>query len=198
MIVRRAVPADVPELARTLAGAFDDDPLFQTLLPDDRVARLVKFFEASLRVIHLPLGEAWITDDRRAAALFAPPGRWHVSWWQQVRLLPMVPVFGRNALLGQRMHAEIERRHPPGDHFYLAVLGVHPEAQGQGLGGRVLRPILERCDHEGLDAYLESSNPKNHGFYRRQGFEVVETVALPRDLQAWTMRRPPRSSARDD
>lgn len=190
--VRRARPDDVPELARTLSRAFEDDPLFQVLLPEDRVARLTRFFEASLRVVHLPLGEAWMTEDRRAAALFAPPGRWHVSLAQQLRLLPMIAVFRGKALLGHRMHTIVERYHPPDAHYYLAVLGVHPDAQGQGLGSRVLRPILERCDREGLDAYLESSNEKNHTFYRRQGFTVTETLDLPRGTRVWPMRRTAR------
>lgn len=188
--VRRARPEDVPALARSLARAFDDDPLFQVLLPTDRVTRLTKFFHASLRVVHLPLGEAWITDDCRAAALFAPPGRWRVSFLQQLRLLPMVAVFRENALLGQRMHAIVERHHPHDAHYYLSTLGVDPSAQGKGLGAAVLRPVLERCDREGVDAYLESSNEKNHTFYRRQGFAIVETLTMPRGLPVWPMRRP--------
>lgn len=192
--VRRARPDDVPAVARALGRAFDDDPVFQALLPRERVPRLTRFFERALRVIHLPLDEAWISADGRAAALFAPPGRWRVSLLQQLRMLPTITLFGRNSLFGERMHALVERRHPRDAHWYLAVLGVDPDAQGRGLGSRVLAPVLERCDREGIDAYLESSNERNHAFYRRQGFELTETLTLPRGLRAWLMRR--RAGAR--
>jgi ribosomal protein S18 acetylase RimI-like enzyme len=195
--VRRAGPADVPAVARALGRAFDDDPIFQALIPlpsPVRIERLTRFFARALRVIHLPLGEAWITDDGRAAAIFAPPGRWKVSVWQQIRMIPTVTVFRGNALLGERMHAIIERVHPADAHWYLAVLGVDPDVQGRGLGSRVLAPILERCDREGIDAYLESSNEKNHAFYRRQGFQITDTVTMPRDLRVWPMRRAAREA----
>lgn len=187
--VRRARPEDIPRVARTLARAFDDDPLFQRLVPTDRVPRLEKFYAATLRVVYLPLGEAWVTDDGLAAALWAPPGRWHVPLWKQVRMLQVVPLFGTRALLGQRMHAAVERVHPSDPHYYLAILGVDPEAQGRGYGASVLRPIFERCRAEQVDAYLESSNEKNHAFYRKQGFEIVTRLELPGGLPAWPMRR---------
>jgi len=193
MNVRRATLEDVPTLARTLGRAFDDDPVFQLLVPEERVARLTRFFERSLRVVHLPLGEAWVTDDLRAAALWAPPGRWRVSLADQLRMLPMLSVFRGNTLLGARMHAIVEQHHPRDAHFYLAVLGVDPDMQGKGLGAKVLAPILDRCDAEHFDAYLESSNERNHGFYRRQGFVLQETLDLGRGARAWTMRRTPRT-----
>ena len=45
-----------------------------------------------------------------------------------------------------------------------------PSRQGQGLGAMVIAPVLERCDAEGVRAYLDSTNPRNRPFYRRLGF----------------------------
>jgi len=42
-----------------------------------------------------------------------------------------------------------------------------------------MRPILERCDAEGLPAYLEATKEKNVGFYRQHGFEVTDRLELP-------------------
>ena len=58
--------------------------------------------------------------------------------------------------------------------YHLEMLGVDSDFQGRGAGTEILRESLRRLDAEGREAYLESSNPRNVPFYRRQGFEVVD------------------------
>lgn len=56
-----------------------------------------------------------------------------------------------------------------------------------------MAPVLERCDREGLPAYLEASSARNRALYLRHGFEVVEEVHLPADgPPVWLMWRNPR------
>jgi len=38
-------------------------------------------------------------------------------------------------------------------------------------------PILERCDREGVRAYLDVTSERNKRLYERQGFEVEEPFA---------------------
>jgi GNAT superfamily N-acetyltransferase len=68
--------------------------------------------------------------------------------------------------------------HTPEPHWYLAILGVEPARQGEGIGSSLLRHSLEPCDREGLIAYLESSNPANVPLYRRHGFEVIGEIQV--------------------
>ena len=62
----------------------------------------------------------------------------------------------------------------------LAVVNKVGEARerrhhrGQSSGHR-----LERCDAEGIAAYLESSNVRNVPFYQRLGFQVTGSVHMP-------------------
>jgi ribosomal protein S18 acetylase RimI-like enzyme len=94
--------------------------------------------------------------------------------------------------LGQVM-ARLHQQAASDPHWYLAVLGVDPAAQGRGIGGRVLQPMLDRLDVERLPAYLETGNPRNLDFYPRHGFEVVAEETVPgTDLTFWGMRREPR------
>jgi GNAT superfamily N-acetyltransferase len=58
-------------------------------------------------------------------------------------------------------------------------LGVAPEHQGEGLGSRLLAPILEICDSDGIPAYLESSKHSNIAFYTRHGFRVSGELRMP-------------------
>ena len=43
----------------------------------------------------------------------------------------------------------------------------------------MLRSRLERCDKQGMAAYLESSNPQNVPLYEHFGFQVTGVLDLP-------------------
>ena len=42
-----------------------------------------------------------------------------------------------------------------------------------------MRPMLERCDGEGVPAYLESSTERNRALYERNGFAMTERFHMP-------------------
>jgi hypothetical protein len=58
--VRGATPADVEALARALAAAFEEDPIFDWLLADERrrPKKLRRFFALELGEIVVPSGAA--------------------------------------------------------------------------------------------------------------------------------------------
>ena len=89
----------------------------------------------------------------------------------------------------------MEKKHPREPHWYLAVLGTDPQHQGKGHGSAVLEPVLDRCDLEGVPAYLESSKEANVPFYERHGFQVTDTHDFPKGPRIWLMWRDPRPPA---
>ena len=128
------------------------------------------------------------------AALWALPDRWGESAADVLRagvasglgLLPRAPRVLRGL-------AEVERKHPKSPpHLYLAVLGVEPGRQGEGLGSRLLAPGLQLCDAEGMPAYLETGKERNLAFYGRHGSEVREEMVLPKGPPIWLMWREAR------
>jgi ribosomal protein S18 acetylase RimI-like enzyme len=142
--VRRATADDLPALTNALARAFMDDPVARWSCQPERLRMSVleRFHGTRLRQL-LAHDDVWTTGDRAGAALWAPPRRWRSTAREdlaltrsvaRLRLAPRLP-FTVAGMLG------IERRHPlTPDHWYLAVLGIDPRAQGQGLGSAVLRP----------------------------------------------------------
>ena len=65
--------------------------------------------------------------------------------------------------------------------------------QSKGVGSAVIRHMLERCDAEGLPAYLESSNLRNVPFYARHGFVSTGEIVVGKDAPTVTaMWRDPR------
>ena len=68
---------------------------------------------------------------------------------------------------------QMDRAHPTFEHWYLPWLGVLPDEQGSGFGGRLLEHGLEIVDQHHLPAYLETPNPRTTAFYERHGFAVT-------------------------
>jgi len=190
-----ASEADRPALERTLAAAFMDDPVATWATPREalRPRTLRRFFGALLRA-KLPEGFVYTDSDRSGAALWAPPGAWRTTAIQGLRIATAfadprhwarIPRVSRGLLQAERLHP------PAPPHFYLASLGVTPDAQGKGLGSRLLQPVLEVCDTDRVPAYLESSKESNISFYARHGFRVTREISLPRGPTVYAMWREP-------
>lgn len=185
-----------------LARSFDDSPLMRHCIPGDRrrPSILRSFFRASIRDAR-PFGNVFVARDGDrvlGAAVWLPPGRYPPSTSRQLRQLsgtltlgPMAPKAVRPSLRYLRASESV---HPRTPHWYLAVLGVDPSFQGQGLGGRLLEPILECADAEGIPVYLETDRERNLAFYARYRFGLVDTLLPDGDAgpPEWTMWRDPR------
>ncbi len=175
--LRIATVDDVSRLTRAMAEAFYDDPVFGWLMPDGerRLPRLLRFYLVELRHIGLGRGQVWTSDALAGAAISAPPGAWRVPLRA---MLLQGALFGVHVARAVRLLGAIERRHLREPHHYFAHIGVAPAAQGQGLGTQLMRPTLDRCDREGLPAYLEASSERNAALYERLGFRLLREVRV--------------------
>jgi len=196
--VRKAEAHERAAVAAALAAAFFDDPVMSWILsdPGQRPRRLAGLFDVLMKGHYLPLGTVWTTPDIAGAALWGPPGHAVVPTSAIVRnVVAMLRALGIHSARALRALTHVEHLHPKEPHWYLGVLGTRPERQGTGVGSALLRPVLQRCDEEGLPAYLESSKESNLAFYRRHGFEVTGEIPLPGGgPTVWPMWREPRPS----
>lgn len=181
--VRQATESDHEAAAECLALAFADDPAWAHLLPnaETRAEQLLGYFAAEIANLVPEHRELWVADDGCGAAIWGRPGRWRVPMRHELRAArAMARVFGRLLPLALWAQLRLERHHPRGPaHWYLHYLGVEPRRQGRGLGGALMAPVLERCDGEGVPAYLESSTERNRVLYERNGFDLTGTFAMP-------------------
>ena len=193
--VRKAGPADVAPLAKAIAAAFYDDPIASWLFRDGsrRMRQLERGFALFIRRLYLPAGECYTTEHIAGGALWLPPGRWQAGLPAQLRVLAgAARISGRGFPRFLRYARLLESKHRREDHYYLPYMGVEPGRQGRGIGSALLRPVLERCDSDGIPAYLEASSPRNRDLYKRHGFEVIETLELAAGGPAhWLMWREP-------
>jgi ribosomal protein S18 acetylase RimI-like enzyme len=194
--VRDVTAADADPLAAVLGRAFADDPVWRWMFPQ-RPQRMADMFAMLLRHAHLPNSASELAEQDGqvlAGALWDPPGRWKISAATQIRQFPaLLRVLGTRTVAVLRGLSEIERAHPIEPHWYLAVLGTDPRAQGQGLGSALLLSRLRRCDDQRFPAYLESSKEENIPYYERFGFKVTGEIPLPGGgPPVWPMWRNPQ------
>lgn len=197
----RATAAHLAAVADDLSAAFAGDPIFDWFLRADarRDAARRSLF-GMLTAIGLADGEIWRPETGGAAAIWLPSESLGPSpLLQELRSLPRIlQVTGLSRFPRMSaMRAMMDAHHPKAPpHAYLWFVGVRPEAQGLGVGSRLLAHGLARVDEKGLPAYLESSSPANVPLYRRHGFEVVEVLkARPDAPEMWAMWRKPHGEA---
>jgi GNAT superfamily N-acetyltransferase len=77
--------------------------------------------------------------------------------------------------------------------WYLSIVAVNPDVQGQGLGRQLLEPTITEADHAGVTCYLETFSQRNLSFYQRLGFSAAARFTEPTTAAQYTvMVRPAR------
>ena len=184
------------EASDVLARAFQDDPAWVWLFPDDeRRARLLPWL---FRIgFDMTNADVWATRGPvLGAARWLPPGRTAMRVGSTLRALLTVPLrlgaatapflaYGRAV---EQLRADVA----PGPHWYLAGIGVDPPAQRRGIGAALLAPGIEGAAEARLPAVLLTNNEANLSFYEANGFRTVKEQATPKDgPHAWAMVRRP-------
>lgn len=192
--IRRADRADRRRIVEVMQAAFDDDPVARFLQPRAarRAAGIASFTKTALR---LPPGrrEVYLAGEGTAAAIWSPPGEWELSLRESLPFLLRSLRTPRRSPRALRFLAAADRLHPEEPHWYLDLVGTRPEHQGKGIGAALLRPVLDRCDEEGLPVWTYSSNRQNLAFYHRLGFEVLDELVLVDGAPpVFPIRREPR------
>lgn len=121
------------------------------------------------------------------------PSPRRVQFRQQLLTLllprPWIPI-PRYAFRVFRYLNDWARRHYSGPHHYVYAIGVEPSHQHRGLGRRLIRPLLDEADGEGLPVYLETLTESNLRFYRSLGFRVTDSCrSHPEGPMTWMLIR---------
>jgi GNAT superfamily N-acetyltransferase len=193
------------DVAAVSTAAFVDDPFFKFLSPKETLRR--RGLKIYCRGMVASLGDRGHVLGARAAdgrllgtAAFVRPGNFPLPPSAQVRqasaalwaLLPRPPAL----ISGSRYLLAMDRAHPRGELWYLALLVVDPSVQRGGIGSALQEPVYGAADKEGLPSYLETQKAENLAYYRRFGYEVVKELRpVRRGPPLWTMRREPRPPA---
>ncbi|KUN27418.1 acetyltransferase [Streptomyces antibioticus] len=197
--IRTADESDRDLVVRLLDTAFQDDPVSRWIFPGDEYFRATHHkLMAAFTDIVLADGRIDLTEDGTACALWlSVPAEEHAEGEGEGDDGPAqmrASIDPANERIEQiaRLTEDI---HPAGRaHEYLWMIGVSPDRQGEGLGTALIGPVLDRCDREGLPAYLEASNARSRALYERLGFALPDhPLDLPGGPRMWPMWREPRT-----
>ncbi|MEU9571352.1 GNAT family N-acetyltransferase [Streptomyces massasporeus] len=202
--IRTAGEADRELIVRLLDDAFQDDPVSGWVFPGvaERRAKHPALMAAFADIV-LAAGRIDVTEDGSACALWLPvpadEGQGHEGHGNGDAGVDEGPAQVREAVDPDNERIEAIGRltaavHPAGRaHEYLWMIGVAPGRQGEGLGTALIEAVLDRCDREGVPAYLEASSARSRALYERLGFELAGPVLdLPDGPAMWPMWREPR------
>jgi len=178
-------------VVQTIVLAFAADPVVRWVWPEaHQYLESMPAFTVAFAGGGFTDGSAYTTDGYGGAALWLPPD-----------VHPDDDAVGDivDRTVARPLQRDLETLmskmaafHPEGPHWYLPMIGVDPAHQNQGLGAALLRHALERCDREGLPAYLESTNPRNISLYLRHGFVAAGEIQAGSSPTVVPMLRRPR------
>ncbi len=179
MRIRIATEADLEGLTATLTAAFQSDPLWGrwAFLDPKDLAVWWRFYIAS--ALRYPC--VWVRGEYAAVSVWIPPDGTELTEEEEERLEPLLDqLVGPRASEIMNLVERFEASHPrEPPHYYLALLGTHPEHRGRGLGFGLLAENLASMDAEGVPTYLESTNPDNNPRYERFGFRQAGGFTTP-------------------
>ena len=192
MDVRIATEDDVDGVTATLTAAFEADPIWSWAFPGGKgIEAWWRFFVTSA----LRYPGMRIAGDYAAVSIWIPPGGVELTAAEEEAIEPMLlDLIGPRAAEVIELLERFEASHPvERPHYYLSMLGTHPDRRGEGIGMALLADGLELIDAEGMPAYLESSNAVNDPRYERLGFSRIGSFTRPDGrASVSTMWREPR------
>jgi GNAT superfamily N-acetyltransferase len=180
--LKRVSEHEAERVTELLALAFYDDPTWSWAFPDPD-SRLDQHRLWWGLFVHsaVPYGCVWMTDDGGAAALWIPPDQPELIEEDEARVEPLLrELVGSHADAVLTLLGSLDAHHPrQTSHYYLSLLGTHPDHRGHGKGMELLAANLAWLDEAGMPAYLESSNRANDHRYARLGFAQVGELSAP-------------------
>jgi ribosomal protein S18 acetylase RimI-like enzyme len=191
--------ADLDGATEVISRAFQDDPLWQYLLPDvEKRKRQQRKLYRVFMTAGIRNGQAYgVSDPLEGVAVWSKPDEktgfsgLMGSGLLSLILSPVIFSFIKAAPIFGKFEA-MQKQYAPEPHYYLNTIGVLPEAQGKGLASKLIRPFLDEAREKGASVYTETMTPGNVSLYEHYGFQVMEEYRVPNtDLCLWAFYLPP-------
>ena len=171
--------SDKDLVVKILTDSFQDNKSINSLIPNDsnRINRISELMAYSFEVC-MASGKVLLSDDKQACALVSAPEKKKTTLsglFHEVRLV----LFGiglNNALKAMKREKAISANYPDSPIYYLWFIGVNPQAQSKGVGGKLLTEIIEDAKFERRPIFLETSTVKNIPWYERYGLKIYKEL----------------------
>lgn len=191
--------ADLEQAIEVQATAFQNDPLWQYLVPDTekRTKLLFKFFRVLISSGILA-GQAYgVGEPLEGFAVWSIPNQKGLSLigfikagFLKLLFSPFILLFFKAFKVFAKFET-MQKKYALEPHYYLNTISVKPSAQGKGIASKLIKPFLEMADNEKVGVYTETVTPENVSLYEYYGFKCVEQYRVPKtNLSVWAFYRP--------
>ncbi|MFW9971590.1 MAG: GNAT family N-acetyltransferase [Candidatus Odinarchaeota archaeon] len=190
--------------AKVLVRAFENDPLFIAYFPDPklRVEQNYHLMKYCLRD-YMRYGKVYTTSPKLEGIslwIFKDPVEVQKNKlrnlfdnWHSFRLAVNLGVALEKVYSIYEHIITTQYELVPTPHWYLVMIGIDPDFQGEGYASRLIKPILTRIDKDQLECYLDTNNKNNVEIYQHFGFRVLKEYQIPRtNVINWSMLRNPQ------
>jgi len=194
------------EAAQIYARAFERDPWFEYFLGKNHSHYGATLWFCSKIVRYsIQYGRVWGKVDNKDSikkvlglAVWLPPNEQDISIYKMLQqgfyeapfkfgMIASVKVL-QSLNITTKVHNEIISE----PHWYLFCIGVDPPFQNNGIGTKIMYPVLQLADKSGISCYLDTASKRSLTFFTRLGFEVVREIPAEGDSpQWWAMLRKP-------
>ena len=185
------------KVIEVLFAAFEQDPLMLYFFGNEyqNLAKYVMEYLCNLaHLSNLSLWGATLEGELKGVALITPPGVASNQNKQEAIALAnekLAIAVGEAVITRIEAYFQImEANKPKQPHFYIDILGVMPESQGQGVGKALLEAVnkMSESSPQSCGVALDTENERNLDFYESLGYSVSTITNLDR-LKVWSMFR---------
>lgn len=186
--VREIKEEDIPKAVSALVHAFYDDDLVCYMFPNERFRKefLPWVYERWLLLL-MNFNSVFVDEEVRGVAGCIPPSLYpRIPFHYLVRagFLRIIPkLLFRNfwrPLRAYRDNVSRVRTEVKEPSWILDILGVHPDAQGRGIGSALVQHLISCANRDKVPAYVITHKEKNIIFYEKNGFKLLnKQYALP-------------------
>jgi ribosomal protein S18 acetylase RimI-like enzyme len=180
MEIQLAATDRLDDYADLLARTFSDDAIITWPFPAGDGEELARKQWIPIGRGMLEAGWIWEVEPAVGIAAWVPPdgGERYLEIDLQGRGAVRAMTDDDGARLGI-LWDWIEEHLPDQPHWYLDMIAVAPERQGEGIGSTLIRSGLDRAAADGVCAFLETSRQGNVGLYEHLGFRVTDAGQVP-------------------
>lgn len=197
----RLTKEDIPRAVGCLKDAFRDDPLWTEVFKNDpdKDNALSGFFTCPL-LYGMKFGKVYATSPEIEGVAAWVHGKYaEMTMWRMLRCGALLygAKMGREtvrnlSIVSKQLGPDRKRLMKNKPYLYLMVIGMFSQAQGKGLGSKLVGAMIEECARERLHLYLETEKEENLSFYEQHGLTVLQKIVFKKiNLPMWLMERKP-------
>ncbi|MGC8738529.1 MAG: GNAT family N-acetyltransferase [Candidatus Hydrogenedens sp.] len=179
--IREIREADIDKAVESLVYAFFDDGLVCYMFPEEKFRKefITWTYERWLRLLMI-FNSVFVDENVQGVAGCIPPSLYpHIPFRYIMRagFFRAIPkLICRNfwrplrAYWDNQNRTRSEVKEPA---WILDILGVHPSAQGKGIGSALVQHVISCANRDKVPAYVITHKEKNIIFYEKNGFKLL-------------------------